>query len=868
MSVLDRIFSESAGSSDAAVLALTAQVQSAQQLLVAQQTTLDALGTVNDAQDTALAAKTALDTAQQAAIIAAQAAADAADAANSAQQSALDAAGTINTSQQTAIDTLTAGLDDVSRGLGYEIIDLDVRAYTIAKAPLTSANFQDAIEACIVDAYVKSAAEANNLFTARYRVRVPRGVWRITRGLYFPITANGGPEIHIPALIGDGAVLETDATFAPHVDADGFRSAIRVGAAGISDLLSSQAKGWEASGFILQGHNTNQGGCHGLVITRAYKLNLHDLMVCGFQSINEDPDVAGTGIVISTREPLGSLGENQHVTMTNVWSQWNVGGIYMRGVTPASLMNVHCNQNLFFDTRLDSSHVSWRGGTIQGGGDVGTAYGYRLAIGTPRVVSGWQSVAASGTGATVAAASGDETIITNLTGIVPGHLYCWLRLRKSTGAYASDHSDKTSGYYLITRYISATSVAVRKGSNHALTSAVDWAVCRGLDSYLDVSGQTYHEVGCYAAFGFYGTTISGNSRLSVRDCNMANAEYVVEALGNVSSFGPSVILENLVQITGKLIKARRLISLYCPDTAIQAIGNIDESTREVLMCRQSATYFNYTTILSPGGMYAPANPLPGRLRTMCRYAGANFMIDARVSSSIARTGANVTGWTDLINGIVVGLSNAGKYPQYSASDAAFAGQPSVTLTGATPATDVCGMIGTIPAALWPNVDGFTPSMIMIYRLTSAVVMPNNQHRRMGVEDTAGNSWLIAIFHENSFSLTDTWWTSSMRLGGLFRGPLIPADTIAHCLILGGAGNNEAGMAEYELGSAVMGLDYFGQVDGWAGSGDKTIKLNHPLEDGNGTIVLVFKATFPHGLTKNQRATILDAAANEFGMAGR
>lgn len=869
MSVLDAIFSQSGASNDAAVLALTTQLQQAQQLVAAQQAQIDALGIAEDTQSAALAIAAALNSAQQASIAAAQAAADAAQAANDAQQSSLDAATSINTTQSTALTTLTTGQADVARQLGNGVVDLNVGEYTPGKVPLTNANFQDAIEACIVDACAKIAADVNNLFAAQYRVRVPRGVWRLTRGLYFPGTPAASPQLRAPALIADGAVLETDATFTPYVDADGFRAVIRVGAAGVTDLLASQVHDWEASGFILQGHNSNQGGCHGIVITRAYKLHLHDLMVVGFQTLNEDPDVAGTGIVISTREPLGSLGENQHVQLTNVWSQWNVGGIYLRGVTPASLMNVHCKQNLFYGMRHDGSHISWHGGQLQGGGDLGLSYGYRLARGTPQCITGWQSVVKSGTGASVGTASSDETIITGLTGITTGDLFCWLRLRKASGAFASDHSDKVSGYYLITRYISATSVAVRKGSNHAIVVAsADWAVCRGLDSYLDVSGQVYHEGECYSVFGWFGTVTSGNSRLAVRDCNMANADYVVEALGNVSVFGPSVVLQNLVQVTGRIIKARRLISLFCPDVVVQNIGNVDEATREVLLCRDSATYSNYLPVLSPGGMYAPANPIPGRLRTACRYAGSNFMLDPRVGSSVARSGANVTSWTDLIGGVVMGLSNAAKYPQYSATDAAFGNQPSITLTGATPNTNVCGMIGTIPAASWPVVDGFMPAVVAIYRITSATIMPTGQHRRIELNDGSGNSYMVLVLHETDFGLSDVRWSHSVRLGSLFRGPLMTADTSAHCLILGGAGNNEAGMAEYELGATPMGLDYYGQVDGWAGTGDKTLKLNPPLEDGNGTIALAFFATFPHGLCRQQRASILDAAANEFGIAGR
>lgn len=856
MSVLDRIFSESAASNDGALASLASQIEQAQQLLATQQGSLQALGITDAAQSTALAAATALNVAQQASIAAAQAAADAAQAAADAQQSALAAATTINTAQATAITGLDNAVRAVTRDLSvaaYTPLDVDGR-----HVPLSNANFQDAIEAAIVDAYARSISDATALYRGGYRVYIPEGVWRITRALFFPAVGFDYPYISTPALSGAGmhrTALVTAPGFAPRQGA-----AIRVGGDQTADALGSYTNTWQASDFSLFAGGGSVGGMNGLHASLTYRTCIERVFVCGFQNTGTDYQRYGWGFKFDDVMPDGSIGSSntQHLVLRDCWSQGNMGGYYFRNCLPVTVYNCVGNQNYFCDAVVDTTFLSWHGGCWQGGGDMGAGYSCRLVGGQPRVISGWGTIVTTGTGAAVATADGDTTVVTGLTGMLRDqHLHNWLELTKTSGAFASN--DLVSGIFLIVEVLSATSVRVRKGSAHAATGSLAWKVRRGRSVHITVGGKIYHEGTIPAVIGCY-TLEEGAGSVQVLDGCGANAGVYAEVLGSWANVAPPLTIAGLVQSV-MAVRAR-----YCQGvTAIESLESqldIDDYTREGSLFRSTSHVFGGVAANIRGHILAGNRLTATRLRSLCREASPLAMFDARVTGSVVKSGNNVSQWTSLISSAdKLTLLQPTKYPQYVDSDPVFGGAPAIKFTETT-YPDAVGLSIAIDKARLPPA--FRPSMFVIVRVPSATALASGLTRRIQLKGGSGNASLYELVFNQSDLNANFVGFSAAGVSQLFS-QINPTTIRGEAIIAGGAGRC------YPAGTSADAAAYRAEYafTDWDNSNDLTFTLEPNLGfNGYGEMSVAFAAVFAHGLSVDLREQLLDACATEFAIPGR
>ena len=384
------------------------------------------------------------------------------------------------------------------------------------------------------------------------------------------------------------------------------------------------------------------------------------------------------------------------------------------------------------------------------------------------------------------------------------------------------------------------------------------------ENHITLSGQVYHEGTCPALVGQYGDT-QGSSSVSVRDCVAANCEFVVETWGTNSRAGAAVVVENCVAVA-HAVRARYATSVTALSTGVDNVGDLDMYSREGLVCRDMGKIFDY--VAGPAAAFYSGNFIAGgsRLRSLCLAGGANLILDPRVSSSITKSGADVSAMTDLANSVSFGLAHAGKFPQYSAADATLNSKPSISMTGnATPA-NTAALVATVTANKWPSYN-HSPAVLFIGYIPSAVA--TSAVCRVKVDDGHG-SQAGFIFNEagglDGFCDVVNWDNGGAQYLQFAGGAV---DTNAHAFITGGAGR--PGLQFDKEDSHVFHPYPFYNVNGWVAGYDKTVCIGADEITGASptrTLVMGFFAVFPNGLTYNQRQQILDAAANEFALSGR
>lgn len=742
-------------------------------------------------------------------------------------------------------------------------VNLSVRDYTPIlggiRQPLDQDNFQDAFDACLQDAFARSAdlSQSGINYRAGYAVYVPEGIWPLSRAPWFRGTGIAAPIPVTPALRGAGIGRTWLKTTSDFQAANG--AAIRVGGdKGDSD--DSYTYRWEMSDIGLVSHAHEAPNLCGVHIQIAYAPLMRRVHIEGFLGVQTNP-VLNCGLKIDTIE--GNPRNNQHVFLDNVWIQGNTIGAKFQACTPVTLNHCTVNQNAFVDVVHDSSLVNMYGGTLQGGGDPGNNYAFRTSKGMSRMVSGWAEEFDPGaSAAAIGTATGDETVVTGLVGVTADWRHRWLYLERATTPF--DGADKVSGYYLITRYISSTSVGIRKGSNHTAATNLVWRVLHGADSFVSLHG-VYHENACFALVGAY-VTEDASATLALKDCHAANADYVVEALGCSGAFSAATHIERCYNRNSGMVKARWCQSVICPDVAHTAIGDLDTASVEGYVGRANSylNFGSYALAGMPGGLFVGAQVVGAhRLRQICIRGGANFMLDSRATASIAKTGADVTAWTDGIGGVVGALVNATKSPQYAATDANFADQPSVTFTGDAATANTQALTFTIPAERWPETE-HRPAIFAVTRIPST---GGGLRRTITMAGDSGTSWLHLYLDEAS---GDFKMNTSIRSGsGSTSSAVLAADTLAHAFVAGGAGRALGNVLDVDTGAAVRQLPGgYTTFDGWSGSGAKTLVLNNDFGEASDTFALVFLAIFPHGIPYQLRQQLMDAAASEFGVLGR
>jgi len=735
---------------------------------------------------------------------------------------------------------------------------LDVRDYTVDGEALSQDNFQDALEAAYADALaralvpVEPITDASTTFIPRYMVRIPEGLWLMTRTLVIPSHAASTPQVQTPGLCG----VEKFSTGLFHdfnqFDATG-NAVIYAG----GDVVDQYVHELLIENLHFQSHG-GLSSLDAIVVDTSYILNMNNVDVYGMLNAYGRTD---RGWAVKIINPTAVSANNQYPRLVNCRFQGCTGGVWATGAFPVRLRDVDCKQNTFADMILDGCTVSVIGGSIEGGG-AGSQFPYHHASGKggARIVTGWSLEDRAGTGAAVGTRSGDTTTVTGLTGVTAADLYRWLYLEKSSSAY--NGSDLVSGYYLITEIVSSTSVKIRKGSLHSATSSLIWSIRYSGETHVSVSGEDYRESACYAGVGMY-AALGGAGSVTLDGCMFGNTDYAVEALGCTVRNAASVVINNTKQVTA-FVKAR-----FSPSVVVLAadqgnIGDLDEASREGLVMRSAGQARSGSTgfvASGVGGIHTQRLPA-GSARTMCRLGGANAIWDARVASSFNKSGANITSWTDILGGVVASLQNASKFPQYSASDAVFNNKPSVTFTGGTSA-NTCGLLATIPAASW-GTSQFVPCMVAVMTTPAASVLAADTSCRVSLVIPAVSDLQIVMLED-------------LSVGAKYYGGLYPTGdnqplgqtptTAAHVFIHGGAGRSQPRLSSESDTILMSNFVNNGQLDkgGW-NPADVQVHFHRLINSNTGTFSMAFFATFPFGLSRDAREQLLDALAAEFGVS--
>lgn len=748
---------------------------------------------------------------------------------------------------------------------------LDVRSYVPIGEVLTQNNFNDALEAAYADAIVKSDAITNGPGIPqpsaqmgafpRYQVLVPRGLWKLSRTLSIPSRPQTNPQPMTPGISGEE--MRSTGFF---VDTNDFTATNGT----VFDVGGDNGDNYTFYPLFENFHVQTHGAVSNNVNCFTFKVTFAPLMrnvtIFGFQDVAGRPH-RGWGIRIIDND---SSANNQYPQLTNVYIQGCSGGIYAENCLPLKLNDVYCKQNLFFDAVFEGTVVAWDGGSVESGiAPSGSAY--KLSKGLPRVMTGWKVETSSGTGASVGVASGDLTTVTGLTGIDGDNdLYRWLYLEKASGAY--DGVEIVSGYYLIVKILSATSVVIRKGSSHSATGSLNWSIREARGVTLDMYGMVYHESECLAGIGMYAQT-GGTGAVNIRGCNMANCDFAVESLSSPGRNASPVKIDGTAQMS-KYVKIRNCPQIICLDADETNIGDVDDWSRESLvmrsLCQSGSGVSAFVTSVQRGPVWS-ARMEAGRARTMCRLAGATAIWDARVASSFVKSGADITSWTDLINGFVATLVNATKYPQYAASDAKFNNQPSVTFTGGT-AANTCALTASIAAGYF-NAYESIPCMIVVAATPAAAELAPNTSCRVQLLSTAGGGSGLTVQMLEQFDGNPHYFGGMFTGGGGFGGDTQPMtqvpDTNAHVFVHGG-GMRSGPRISSETHTRTMSNFINSKpahLIGWA-QASASFRMQSIDSPDTGTFSSPFMALFPHGLSRDMRDQIMDALATEFGVANR
>ena len=740
------------------------------------------------------------------------------------------------------------------------VIYVDIRRFTPARVRLSQDNWQDAFDA----AYAWALDQSNTLvppfmsaspsYITRYQVLVPEGIWWIRRSIVIPSAVETNPQNVTPGISG---VDQYSTSFMYNAnDFVATNNAIITAGGDNGDAYTYYLL---LEKFNIQTHGSVSDNVDGICATLSFGLNIRDVLIFGMVDRGWRPN-RGFGIKLLDK---GTAANNQYPQISNTRVQNCTGGLYAINCLPLKIDKFYSKHIQNFDAVFSGCVVSWDGGSVESASP-GTSQPIHNSKGVPRIVTGWDQQIATGSGASVGVASGDVTTVSGLSGMsATDDLHRWLYLEQTGGAaYTSDGADKVSGYYLITKVLSATSVQIRKGSTHSATSGLIWKTVQSQANEIDLTGMIYHEGPLFAGIGLYAQN-DGAGRLMIRGCNFGNTDFVVESLGTPTRAGASVKIDGTAQAT-YFVKARYVPSIICLDAPPDFIGDVDDYSREGMIIRADsyAPYGvdGYVKTSLPGGIRT-SQLLGADARTMCVLGGANALWDARVSSSFVKSGADVTSWTDLINGIVASLVNAGKFPQYSDSDAKYNGKPSVTFTGGT-AVNSCSLVATIPAAKWGPFGGI-PCIVAVMSTPAAAELSVDVACRLRLVNGASVADMSIVLLEN-YGIGATYIGANYPPGDTQVLDQTP-DTNAHVFIQGGGARSIPRLSS-ERKTRTMSNWNSVRPDEWAPL-DSVFRMNdNSFASSTGTLTAAFIAVFPHGLGYEARETLIGALCHEFNIS--
>jgi hypothetical protein len=272
-----------------------------------------------------------------------------------------------------------------------------------------------------------------------------------------------------------------------------------------------------------------------------------------------------------------------------------------------------------------------------------------------------------------------------------------------------------------------TSCVIAKGSDHASTGSVTWAVMgsRG-GSSSRITGIYFESGDSSGAWAILGPDEVSTSNLRIEANDVHNFSTLARA---TRLTGPLSVRGN-THAGPTNAAAGVLVARECPqvdtDLRISQVSPLDTSL---------AGLSGVSAARTP---VSPGNPAALSLHALAVEYGAVVEFDSRYG--VALSGTDVTGWTDRVNGVVWGPAHAGQYPVYTASDANFLNKPSIEVSA--PTTNLHrGFAATLSAGLVPTAPWF-PTVVLVFRMKTTAVLGANASR---LQVTPSDSLAQVIF---------------------------------------------------------------------------------------------------------------------------
>lgn len=702
---------------------------------------------------------------------------------------------------------------------------------------VTDDNIDDALDA----AWAAAAArvEDSGLSYPGVAIVLPPGTFRPARAHVFPSV--GRYEL-FPHFIGAGSDLTTFV-----VDSDATASALFTFGSQTHDPDSPLPHFFHTriGGFSIIAETDQTCLRSGMVVYNPVYCVLYDIRIRGLAH----PDMLWTqcyGLQILYGISGGQNVNSQHVKLRDIDVYGCGVGLYVRQAAPFIIDNCTFQGNHFRNCVFDGVLGNWNTGAAQSGqGDTGRWWGGREEA---SVVSGFAYTTGlpSGTGATCSVQTGQGvgtggTCVVTCPGAsfdIENHGGLWIEL---TTAGESANEKKVRGLYRVAEVLSATTVRINKGSNHAEQTGLAWQMRGNVGACLMEIANVYDEgYPTRTMFDFSDRQAIRGSRL-VFDGNVwSSAGPVVRAF-----FVDSVAVINAKIVNGAILRYTNESRIDAPLFSIDA----DAYSTSGLTCREAADSDTYGR-----AWRGPAGGAAARLRSACQELGAVDIWDARVASSLSLTGADVNSWTGLLNSTV--LTPPATKPTYDAADATL-GPVVKTATGAGAARSM--LRGVVDDTLVPTHD-FVCTLVIVMRLPSAVDVTD---RRIITQSSGTNTQLQFATSEQPgafmFQAVGTAYKS-------YCAPTInaTADTDPHVFVAGIGGR--ADLPEAQFFSDLARADGPSEANAGlhGGSTDLQVSIGTYYDSNDsGELDIAFLAVIPRALSKAEKQWLIDLACNEW-----
>jgi hypothetical protein len=528
---------------------------------------------------------------------------------------------------------------------------------------------------------------------------------------------------------------------------------------------------------------------------------------------------------------------HQHLYIERCNAMYCTIGIWF-GTAVWSVTAIDCDPNgCTYPVLYESAVVGWFGGNVQGGLSSGSRHrsGAMYTTGLP-----------SGSGASITAVVGGKSTVTGLAAMLgyrgaPSHV-----TYKDSWIVLNQH------IYIIAEVLSATSCTVYRdvGYTHddgAARTGLAYQVrgCSGGNSVI-LTGGIYQE-GSSRYYLHVGADLATNSAWVIDSVQTKITDAVVCATGCSGT-----ITVRCTRELGALKHAvLNQVRSFVTDSTIDRIDT-DDYSRSGVIARAPALFANVQS-------YAwDARPRGIRYNSALLERGA-IVFDARKTSTIVRTGTDVTSWTDLAGLSTLTRVTPANAPQFIAMDVGM-GAPAVQLLG-NPNAGLSGDLGArFPAG--PCM----PTLMVVARISEAVQTVGT--RRI-VLDAPGHLQAYIGFddssHSNSRDLYAYYWTD---VAGGLAPDLVDSDTNAHWLFTGIVSGQES----IGAGSDVVPYKAIANQHGAFRVGPTfpmslVLTLFTAYGFTPGDIIVSHVAVFPRGITDAEREHYRDLAINEFNIEG-